>query len=139
MIAEAPDCVVLSVLPDVGGSILEEVERRQPGAPWLWLGTTFLHTPQFPEAARVATGGEVRSRADGFLGADIDYTPNRNQYRELLLTANQFQSARGEPEITEFPPRAAASFRARRSGSGGSRTVRSWRTSSSTTIAISTT
>lgn len=104
LFAANPDCVVLSVHPDVGGSIFEEVERRGRPLTWMWLGNTLTHGPQFLDATRVAEGGTTRSRAEGFVGSDVDYTPNRNAYRELLAAANRLRGARGQPLLIDLPP-----------------------------------
>jgi ABC-type branched-subunit amino acid transport system substrate-binding protein len=101
-----PDCVILGANPDVAGAILEEVERRfipPAKAPWTWLGNTQTHTPEFLTTTLVANEG--RSRAEGFRGADVDYTPQRLAYSQMLDLYNTFLAGQGKPALTDLPAR----------------------------------
>ncbi len=105
MIAAKPDCVILATNPDVGGAVLEEVERRFPPpakAPWAWLGNTQTHTPEFLSTTKV---GDARSRAEGFRGADVDYAPRRLAYTQMLGLYNDYLAARGEGPLDDLPTR----------------------------------
>lgn len=103
LFAAGPDCVIVSVLPDVAGSILDEIERRGTTPAWLWAGTSLIHTQQFLDATKITDGSTPRWRADGFIGSDVDFTPNRIQYRELIAATNGARRARGQKPIAEYP------------------------------------
>lgn len=84
-----------------------EVERLYPPPakpPWLWLGNTQTHSPEFLTTATV-TSPAPRSRAEGFVGADIDYVPNRGAYAELLGLYQAFVEAGGGEKPTDSPNR----------------------------------
>jgi ABC-type branched-subunit amino acid transport system substrate-binding protein len=102
-----PDCVILGLNPDTAGAILEQVERAFPlpqKAPWVWLGNTQTHTPEFLTTTAVTTPAP-RSRADGFVGADIDFVPNRREYAEVLEMYQASFASTGQPPPSDLPNR----------------------------------
>ncbi len=90
------DCVILGTNPASAGKILETVEVRIAAAErekYLWFGNSATHVPGFLEASKRAG---LPSRAEGFYGADVDYTPiERTEYQEVVGLYARFLAARG--------------------------------------------
>lgn len=105
------DCVILGVNPAPAGKILETVELKIAATErqhYMWLGNSATHVPGFLETTRRAG---APSRAEGFVGADVDYTPiERTEYQEMLRLYKEFLVARGataeDVADVAMPPRA---------------------------------
>lgn len=105
------DCVILGVNPGPAGKILETIELKVAETErqkYLWLGNSATHVSGFLETTRRSG---LPSRAEGFIGADVDYTPiERTEYQELLTLYRRYLVARGarpvDVEDVQMPPRA---------------------------------